>query len=92
MYIEQLEELNFFNSAIKKIINNHLKNSDDLLSKQETPKNNLSQQQIHKIKKREIYNKDIQKFNDDDIDKYIKQRKLEDTLVIDLDQIFKKHF
>jgi len=90
--IEQLEELNFFNSAIKKIINNHLKNSDDLLSKQETPKNNLSQQQIHKIKKREIYDKDIQKFDDDDINKYIKQRKLEDTLVIDLDQIFKKHF
>jgi hypothetical protein len=87
-----LEELNFFNSVIKTITKNHTENID-LLPKQETPKNELlTEQQIRKIKKRQIYDKDIEEFNGDQVLDYIQNKKLEDTLKLNLDEIFKKHF
>ena len=85
-----LEELNFFNSVIKTITKNHTENID-LIPKQETQKNELlTEQQIRTIKKRQIYDKD--KVNGDQVLDYIQNKKLEDTLKLNLDEIFKKHF
>ena len=87
---DQLEELNYFNSVIKTITKNHTENID-LLPKQETQKNELlTEQQIRTIKKRQIYDKD--KVNGDQVLDYIQNKKLEDTLKLNLDEIFKKHF
>jgi hypothetical protein len=52
----------------------------------------LSQKQFSKIKKREDHNKYLHKCNDDDVDEYITNNKLEETLNINLDEIFKKQF
>jgi hypothetical protein len=58
------------------------------LPKVKSPKTELSKIEKTKINKRKVHNDDNTKFNDNDVEKYIKDNNLEQTISLDLGEIF----